>query len=199
MIITQKQDSLITTALITQIIDYKKGVVHMFNNWLRENKVAMWLLTVLRVYIGWDWMTHGWAKLTGEGFNAGGFISGAIAKASGESPTVQGWWGAFLETFALPNVGLFNFLIPLGEFLVGLGLILGTFTTLAALMAMVMNFAFLFSGTVSTNAILVLAQIFIVVAGANAGRIGFDYWVLPYLRKLFRKGGTSQDPAFKGA
>ena len=29
------------------------------NQWLRENKVAMWILTVLRVYIGYDWMTHG--------------------------------------------------------------------------------------------------------------------------------------------
>lgn len=46
----------------------------MFNSWLRENKVAMWLLTVVRVYLGYEWMTHGLEKLTG-GFDAGGFIS----------------------------------------------------------------------------------------------------------------------------
>ncbi|MFB5676459.1 DoxX family protein [Paenibacillus terreus] len=159
----------------------------MFNTWLRENPVAMWILTVVRVVLGWSWMTHGWEKLTGGGFDAGGFMTGAIAKATGEHPAVQGWWANFLEAFALPNVGLFNFLIPLGEFLVGVGLILGTLTTLAALMAMVMNFAFLFSGTVSTNAVMVLFEIFIVVAGANAGRIGLDRWVLPFLRGLFRR------------
>ena len=34
----------------------------MFNNWLRTNKVAMWLLTFIRVYIGYEWMTAGWAN-----------------------------------------------------------------------------------------------------------------------------------------
>lgn len=168
----------------------------MFNNWLRENKVAMWLLTVVRVYLGYEWISHGFKKLTG-GFDAAGFISGAIAKTGGEHPDVQGWWGSFLEAFALPNVGLFNVLIPLGEFLVGVGLLLGTLTTLAALMAMVMNFSFLFSGTVSINATYLLFEIFLVVAGANTGRVGLDRWVLPFLRGLFRKNKNTfpADPA----
>ncbi|SFS83112.1 thiosulfate dehydrogenase [quinone] large subunit [Paenibacillus sp. 453mf] len=67
----------------------------MFTTWLRENKVAMWLLTVLRVYLGYDWMTHGWQKLTGGGFDATGFLTGAIEKSTGENAVVQGWWGAF--------------------------------------------------------------------------------------------------------
>ncbi|MCT2197656.1 DoxX family membrane protein, partial [Paenibacillus sp. p3-SID1389] len=71
---------------------------------------------------------------------------------------------AFLEHFALPNVGLFNFLVPYGEFLVGLGLILGTFTTFAALMGFVMNAAFLFSGTVSTNAQMLILEVLVLVA-----------------------------------
>ncbi len=151
------------------------------NNWLRTNKVAMWLLTVLRVYIGYKWITGSWGKLTG-GFDASGFLQGALAQAGGEHPAVQPLWANFLEHFAIPNVGLFNVLVPIGEFAVGLGLILGTFTTFAALMGMVMNFAFLFSGTVSTNPYLILAEIFIVVAALNAGKIGLDRWVIPYLR-----------------
>jgi thiosulfate dehydrogenase [quinone] large subunit len=158
----------------------------MFNNWLRTNKFAMWLLTIIRVYIGYEWMTAGWGKLTG-GFDAGGFLQGAIAKATGDHPAVQGWWAAFLEHGALPGVKLFNFIIPLGEFLVGVGLILGTFTTFAALMGLVMNAAFLFSGTVSTNAQMLLLEVLIIVAAANAGKIGFDRWVLPYLRGLWNK------------
>ncbi|WP_172255236.1 DoxX family protein [Saccharibacillus deserti] len=152
------------------------------NNWLRTNKVAMWMLTVLRVYIGFKWITGGWGKLTGGGFDASGFLQGALAQAGGDHPAVQPLWANFLEHFAIPNVGLFNVLVPIGEFAVGLGLILGTFTTFAALMGMVMNFAFLFSGTVSTNPYLILAEIFIVVAALNAGKIGLDRWVIPYLR-----------------
>lgn len=160
----------------------------MFNQWLRENKIAMWLLTFIRVYIGYEWMVAGWGKLVG-GFDAGGYLQGAIAKATGDHPAVQGWWAAFLENVALPGVKFFNFLVPLGEFLVGVGLILGTFTTLAALMGLVMNAAFLFSGTVSTNAQMLLLEVLIIAGAANAGKIGLDYYILPYLRGLFRRGG----------
>jgi thiosulfate dehydrogenase [quinone] large subunit len=167
----------------------------MFIKFLRENKFAGYALTLLRLYLGYDWMTHGWAKITGGKFDASGFLNGAIAKAGGEAPTVQAWWGSFLETFALPNAGLFTFLVQWGEFLVGVGLILGCFTTFAALMGLVMNFAFLFSGTVSTNAQLVALTIFIVVAGANAGKIGADRFVLPYLKGLFNKTAKNEAKA----
>ncbi|MFS8514663.1 MAG: Crp/Fnr family transcriptional regulator, partial [Planifilum fulgidum] len=58
--------------------------------------------------------------------------------------------------------------------------------TAATFFGMVMNFAFLFSGTTSTNPQMLLLSIFIIVAGANAGKIGLDYYVLPYLRKLIK-------------
>ncbi|MUG22503.1 Crp/Fnr family transcriptional regulator, partial [Paenibacillus macerans] len=31
----------------------------MFNNFLRTNKIAMWLLTVIRVYLGYQWIEAG--------------------------------------------------------------------------------------------------------------------------------------------
>lgn len=163
----------------------------MFNAWLRNNKVAMWLLTIVRVYLGYEWIKSGWEKLTG-GFDAAGFLNGAIANSTGDHPSVQGWWASFLQHGALPSVHFFNVLIPAGEFLVGLGLILGTFTTFAVLMGIVMNTSYLLSGTVSTNAQMLILEFFVLVAAANAGKIGLDYWVLPYLRKLFgRKESTA--------
>ncbi|ABO66161.1 MULTISPECIES: DoxX family protein [Geobacillus] len=154
----------------------------MVVKWLREHVTASALMVVLRLYLGYEWMVAGWGKLT-NGFDASGFLKGTLAKAAGEHPAVQGWWAAFIENVALPNVGLFNFLVPWGEFLVGIALILGLFTTFAALMGAVMNFAFMFSGTTSTNPQMVLLTVFILVAGANAGRYGLDRWVLPYLRQ----------------
>ncbi|MBB6285081.1 DoxX family protein [Geobacillus subterraneus] len=153
----------------------------MVVKWLREHATASALMVVLRLYLGYEWMVAGWEKIT-QGFDATGFLKGALAKATGEHPAVQSWWAVFIENAALPNVGLFNFLVPWGEFLVGVALILGLFTTFAALMGAVMNFAFMFSGTTSTNPQMVLLTVFILVAGANAGRYGFDHWVLPYLR-----------------
>ncbi|MEC2057380.1 DoxX family protein [Peribacillus psychrosaccharolyticus] len=159
-------------------------------NFLRTNKYAAIFLTLLRVYIGYDWMTHGYEKLKSGGFDASGFIQGAIANSGGDHPAVQGWWAAFLEKAALPNVELFNFLVPWGEFLVGLGLILGVFTTFTVLMGLTMNFAFLFSGTVSTNAQLVLLQMFLLVAGYNAAQYGLDRYVLPFIKKTLKKETT---------
>ncbi|KHE71429.1 TQO small subunit DoxD, partial [Halobacillus sp. BBL2006] len=111
------------------------------------------------------------------------FLNGAIAKAEGAHPAVQNWWAAFLETVALPNHELFTFVVMWGEIFVGLGLMLGLLTNAAALGGIIMNFAFLFSGTTSTNPQMVLLTIFILVAGVNAGRFGLDRWAMPLLQK----------------
>lgn len=171
------------------------GVVWVFIQWFQSSRIAMWLVTVIRVYVGYKWMTAGWGKLTG-GFDASAFMQGAISKSTGDHPAVQGWWAAFLKHAALPAVKWFNILIPIGEFLVGLGLILGTFTVFAALMGLVMNSAFLFSGSISINGQLLLLEFLIILAAANGGRIGFDRWLMPYLQhKLTRKAKISSEPS----
>jgi thiosulfate dehydrogenase [quinone] large subunit len=160
----------------------------MFVKFIRENVYASFMLTILRIFIGWQWLNAGWSKITSGKFDASGFITGTIGKVTGEHPSVQSWWADFLGDFALPNVGIFNILVPWGEFLVGLGLLLGTFTTFAVLMGVLMNFSYMFSGATSTNPQMVLIEIFILVAGFNAARIGLDHWIIPFLRKqIFRK------------
>lgn len=170
----------------------------MFVKWLRENKVASGFMVIIRLYLGYEWLTAGWGKITG-GFDASGFLKGAIGKANGEHPAVQSWWAQFLEGFALPNVDLFNFLVPWGEFLVGIALILGAFTTFAALMGAVMNFAFMFSGTTSTNPQMVLLTIFILVAGYNAGKWGLDRYIIPFIRNKMAKKQKVNHPQMKTA
>ncbi|OZM56520.1 Crp/Fnr family transcriptional regulator [Lottiidibacillus patelloidae] len=158
----------------------------MFVTFLRKNRFMPLIFLILRFYLGWAWLTAGWGKVTGE-FNAEGYLKGAVKKASGEHPSVQGWWADFLSSFAIPNVELFNFLVPWGELLVGIALLLGSFTTFAALMGAVMNFAFLFSGTISTNPQMVLITVFLLVAGANAGKIGLDRWLLPLVDNTWNR------------
>lgn len=158
----------------------------MFVKWLRENIVSASLLLALRVFLGYQWMTAGFHKITG-GFDASGFLKGAVANpVKGPDGVVYGWWASFLESFAIPNADLFNVLIPWGEFLVGLGLILGCLTTAAAFFGVVMNFAFLLSGTVSHNPTDIILGVLIMVAGYNAGKLGLDRFVFPYI-KHFKK------------
>jgi thiosulfate dehydrogenase (quinone) large subunit len=165
----------------------------MVINFLRTNKFASIALALIRIYIGYLWLTAGWKKITG-GFDTSGFLKGAIAKSTGENPAVASWWGTFLENVALPGADVFNILVPYGEFLVGLGLILGCLTKTAVFFGMTMNFAFLFSGTVSVNALMVLLSIFIIISGTNAGKFGLDGLLTPFLRKKGIDKSSYQKP-----
>lgn len=157
----------------------------MIIKFLKENVYAAVALTLIRVYVGWQWLHAGWGKVTADDpFDAKGFLMGAVKKATGDRPAVQQWWATFLDNVAIPSSGLFSFLVAWGEVFVGLGLILGCFTTFAALMGILMNTAFLLSGTTSTNTQLAILGILIVIGGYNAAKFGADRYVLPYLKNL---------------
>lgn len=157
----------------------------MFIAFLRENIYASYFLTILRVYIGWKWLTGGWGKITGD-FSAEGFLKGKIANpVMSHNEIVYPSYVSFLEKFALPNADLFSYMVAWGEFLVGLGLILGAITTVAAFFGIVMNFAFLYAGTISSNPWMIMLTLFIIVAGQNAGHLGVDRWLIPWIKNLF--------------
>lgn len=163
----------------------------MIRKWWTENVGASALLALLRIYLGWQWLVPGWHKLTGDTpFDASGFLNNAINNPvveKGSGALVYPTFTAFINNFALPNVKLINFLIPLGEFLVGLGLMLGCLTIAATFFGLLMNIMFMFAGTVSTNPWLMLLGFLVIAGGANAGRFGLDYYVRPLLRKGWNK------------
>ncbi|WP_104991217.1 DoxX family protein [Deinococcus sp. NW-56] len=146
------------------------------------------LWALLRIYVGWQWLQAGWHKVTDPawvGSEAGtavtGFLQGALAKTGGERPAVSGWYGSFIENFALPNATLFSYLVAFGETAVGIALILGLLTGVAAFFGGLMNANFLFAGTLSTNPLLFILATWLVLAWRVAGWWGLDRWVLPRL------------------
>jgi thiosulfate dehydrogenase (quinone) large subunit len=160
----------------------------MLVKWLRENTVAAGILAVLRLYMGYSWLTAGFHKLTG-GFDASGYLANAVANPvkGPDGSMVYGWYVTFIKSFAIPNVDIFNTIVPLGEFLVGLGLILGCLTTAAMFFGLVMNFAFFLAGTVSHIPTDLFMGAIILFAGFNAGKFGLDRWVVPFIRKTVLK------------
>jgi thiosulfate dehydrogenase [quinone] large subunit len=153
---------------------------------------SAWVWLILRVWVGYDWLMAGWGKFAdpsgvwvGEkaGVAISGFLNGSLAKMGGEHPNVSEGYGWFIQHVALPNATLFSYMVTYGEILVGLGLIFGLLTGIAAFFGAVMNFNFLFAGTVSTNPYMLLAQIFIILAWRVAGWYGADRKVLPFLRR----------------
>lgn len=175
----------------------------MMARFWRENKYAAMLLVFVRLYLGYQWMEAGWHKLTG-GFDATGFLKNAVAKPIADKATgalVYPNYTHFIENFALPHAKLFNVIIPFGEFLVGLGLIVGGLTAAAAFFGVLMNLMFMFAGTLNTNPWLAMIGGIVLLAGANAGRFGLDYYLLPLLRKgtakLLHRGAN--EPKDRGA
>jgi thiosulfate dehydrogenase (quinone) large subunit len=157
----------------------------MMMKWMKTPQMAI-VWTVARIWLGLQWLEAGWGKITG-GFEAGGFLQGAIAKATGDHPAVQGWYATFLKEFAVPNADLFNVLIPWGEFLVGLGLIVGAATIPALLAGAFMNLNFLLAGTTSTNPVLYTLAVILLFAGAGAYYYGIDRLAVPYIKNRFGK------------
>ena len=158
----------------------------MVMRWWKENAWAAALVTLVRFYVGWQWLDAAWHKWTG-GFDAAGFLKGATANPVTDHATntvLYPTYTDFITHFALPNVKLINIMIPLGETLIGLGLILGALTLTAAFFGLTLNFMFLFAGTVSTNPWMLLLGFIVFTAGMNAGRVGID----AYLMALIRKG-----------
>ncbi|MEH7081673.1 Crp/Fnr family transcriptional regulator, partial [Neobacillus drentensis] len=56
---------------------------------------------------------------------------------------------------------------------------------------LVMNFSFFLAGTVSHIPTDLFIGAIILFAGYNAGRIGLDRWVIPFIRKAAFKGNKA--------
>jgi thiosulfate dehydrogenase (quinone) large subunit len=162
----------------------------------------LWL--IIRLYVGYEWLVAGWGKITNPagvwvGDKAGtaltGFIQGALQKTGGEHPDVAGWYAAFLQNVVLPNAALWSYFVAFGEVLVGLGLIVGLFTGIAAFFGGLMNANYLMAGTVSSNPLLFILATWLVLAWRVAGYWGLDRWVLPLLGVPGAPGTLFQRPA----
>ncbi|MBC1538023.1 DoxX family protein [Listeria seeligeri] len=86
------------------------------------------LFSIIRVGLGISWFQEGWFKIQAH-FDISGLVPSVIGNT--DSPE---WYKVFMENVVAPNTALFNILIPWGELLVGLGLIVGILT-LPALIA----------------------------------------------------------------
>lgn len=158
-----------------------------------------WFWLIVRLYVGYEWLSAGFEKLTGYSlfgeaqksgawvFNAHagaamkGFASGALAQATGAHPAVQGWYAWFLQNVVVPNATVFAYVITFGEVLVGLGLIVGCLTGIAAFFGVFMNLNFMLAGAVSINPVIGVLAIFLVLAWRIAGLYGVDSYLLPLL------------------
>jgi thiosulfate dehydrogenase [quinone] large subunit len=153
-----------------------------------------WLWLILRIYLGSMWLTSGWGKINDEAWMTGeplrGFWTNAVqVPAEGRPPIAFDWYRNFIQ-FMLDN-GWYTWFAPLiawGEVLIGIALILGALTGIAAFLGAFMNWNFIMAGAASTNGMLLTIAVVLVLAWKVAGWWGLDRWLLPMLGTPWHHG-----------
>jgi thiosulfate dehydrogenase [quinone] large subunit len=162
-----------------------------------DTRMALvWLL--LRVYVGWAWLDAGWHKVQDVGAKTNYINDGAgilafwqritATPAAGAKPTITyDWYNGFIQWLInIQAQGVMGKVIAFGETAVGLGLIFGAFTGVAAVAGAFMNLNFMLAGSASTNPVLLLLGFLLVLAWKTAGYIGLDRFLLPLLGTPWR-------------
>ena len=161
-----------------------------------------WVWLIVRLWVGYQWLNSGIGinyflglggkpgKLFDPTWVSGssairGFWERAVAVPPDPAakPLVTfDWYREFLQFLLATNADVwFSKVIVAGEILVGLGLVFGALTGIAAFGGGLMNWSFLMAGTVSTNPLLFALTGLLILAWKVAGYYGLDRFLLPML------------------
>jgi thiosulfate dehydrogenase [quinone] large subunit len=162
---------------------------------LLSDRRAGWLWLVPRIWLGYQWIQAASHKIfepkwVGTGEALKGFWMNAVGIPETGRPSIAyEWYRGFIQ--ALLDAQAYTWfakLVAYGELLIGIALIVGAFTGIAAFFGAFMNWNFMMSGSASINPVLFLIGIGLILAWKVAGYVGADFFLLRWL-------GTPWDPA----
>jgi thiosulfate dehydrogenase [quinone] large subunit len=171
-------------------IEGPRFVRFLFNN---SRAGLFWL--PIRLFVGFAWLDAGWHKFTDPEWTQGGaalrgyWERAAALPEGGRPPITFEWYRDFINTML--NGGHESWMawvITLGELAVGIGLLLGILTGIAAFFGALMNMSFLLAGSASTNPVLFTLAVGLMLAWRVAGYYGVDRYLLPMLGAPWRPG-----------
>ena len=140
----------------------------------------------MRSYLGYEWLKAGFEQLRDPTWMDGsqvlafwwGTVDGPGSVDQMSSSFV--WYRAFLNGLIDAGVSeLFARLIVFGEILVGAALVLGAFVGIAAFFGALMNMNFMLLSSASSNPVLLLGAVGLMLSWQVAGYYGLDRWLLP--------------------
>ena len=152
---------------------------------------VVWL--IVRIYLGYSWFDAGWHKIIETGaktnyiYDGSGLLAfwqriAAVPAAPAKPVITYDWYRGFIQFLIDIHAEAFmGKVVAFGETSVGIGLILGAFVGIAAVSGAFMNMNFMLAGSASSNPVLLILAIFLVLAWKTAGYLGFDRILLPLL------------------
>jgi uncharacterized membrane protein YphA (DoxX/SURF4 family) len=111
--------------------------------------------------------------------NHGAGVAGFAANGAAS----YSWWASFLHSFVVPNAGWIGILIAVAEFAIGVALVAGLFTRIAALGSLALLFTYVMSGTASVCAWYALFAIVILTMWRTSSWIGIDGLIARYRQR----------------
>ena len=142
--------------------------------------LSVWFILALRLMMGLAFITSGLDKLVGGGFSAAGYLANQPSNAG--SPLAD----LFVSMSQTPwFMDFVNIAVPWGQLFIGLGLLFGVLTRLAAFWGAFMMVMFYFGNWDVThgyiNGDFAYMLVFLSVAAFGAGRIyGLDRYIEQY-------------------
>jgi thiosulfate dehydrogenase [quinone] large subunit len=165
--------------------------------WLFASRPAAIMWLIARLYLGYEWLKAGWDKVFGaesaawmkSGVAVKGFSEFAATQLTkGDHPAVAyGWYKSFLNWIADGQYHWLAKVVAVGEVVIGVMLILGIFTGIAAFLGAMLNFSYIFAGSAGVNPLFILISTGLILAWRVAGYYGTDRFLLPML-------GTPDEP-----
>lgn len=157
--------------------------------------VMSWVWLVVRVWVGYQWLTSSLRKIgdpawVQTGVALKGFWERAVMiPEKGRPPISFDWYRDFIQyLLTTESYTWFAKLLAYGELLVGVALVIGAFVGIAAFFGALMNWNFMMAGSASTNPVLLLLAILLILAWKVAGYIGLDYYLLAMLGTPWKPG-----------
>jgi thiosulfate dehydrogenase [quinone] large subunit len=143
---------------------------------LFASTAAAWIWLPVRLYLGYEWAHAGWGKVFGDPSWLSsteplkGFVGFALSQAGqGENSSVNyGWYAAFLRWIGGDGANVMSKAISLGELAVGIALIVGLFTGIAAFFGGMLSMSFGLAGVAGVKPVFFLIEVLLILAW-NAG------------------------------
>jgi len=106
----------------------------------------------------------------------------ASIPAEGRPPIAFDWYRSFIQ-FLLDTRSYtwFAKLVAYGEMLIGIALIVGAFKGVAAFFGAFMNWNFMMAGSASTNPLLFVIALGLILAWKVSGYLGADFFLLRFI------------------
>jgi thiosulfate dehydrogenase (quinone) large subunit len=165
------------------VIDEPKAV-----KWLLTSPVAAWFWLVPRLWIGWKWVQAGEHKVVDPewvrtGVALQSYWQRVVSVPNPGQPAISfDWYRVLIQ--GLLDAKAYTWLAPLtawGEVLVGIALVLGAFSGIAAFFGAFIHWDLMLASSAGSNPMLFVFTIGLMLAWRVAGYVGLDYFLLPWL------------------